>query len=68
MSVAAAALACSVCYGSSKGSMIDAARLGVWLLLGVTVVIQGGFAAFFFYLRRRARQAAAAEVGSVETS
>jgi hypothetical protein len=64
----AAALACSVCFGGSKGSMIDGARLGVWLLLGVTIVIQGGFAAFFFYLRRRARQAAAAEVGSVETS
>ena len=37
--------------------MIDAARLGMWLLLGVTFAIQGGFIAFFLYLAqaRRAR-------------
>ena len=36
--------------------MIDAARLGMWLLLGVTLAIQGGFVAFFLYLRRQAAQ------------
>jgi hypothetical protein len=51
------ALACNVCYGSAEGHLIDAARMGIWLLLGVTVAMQGAFAAFFLYLRRRARQA-----------
>jgi hypothetical protein len=37
--------------------MIDAARLGIWLLLGVTLAIQGAFVAFFLYLRRQARRA-----------
>ena len=42
--------------------MIDAARLGVWLLLAVTVAVQGAFAAFFLCLHRRARQAADREL------
>ncbi len=52
------ALACAVCYGQdANGSpMITAARLGVFLLLGITVVLLGGFAKFFLYLRNRARQ------------
>jgi hypothetical protein len=37
--------------------MIDAARLGTFLLLGITLLIQGGFVAFFLYLRRQARKA-----------
>jgi len=52
------ALACASCYGLADGPMIDAARLGTWLLLGVTFCVQGGFAAFFIYLRRRAAKAA----------
>lgn len=52
------AAACASCYGLADGPMIDAARLGVWLLLGVTLFVQGGFAAFFIYLRRRAARAA----------
>jgi hypothetical protein len=52
------AFACPSCYGQAEGPMIDAARLGIWLLLGVTLCLQGGFAAFFLYLRRRARKAA----------
>ena len=51
------ALACPTCYGDAEGPMIDAARLGMWLLLGVTFAIQGGFIAFFLYLRRQARRA-----------
>jgi heme/copper-type cytochrome/quinol oxidase subunit 3 len=50
-------LACPSCYGDAEGPMIDAARLGMWLLLGVTFAIQGGFIAFFLYLRRQARRA-----------
>lgn len=48
--------ACSVCYGNADGPMIDGARMGVWLLFGLTLVVQGGFLAFFMTLRRRARR------------
>ena len=51
-----AAEACSVCYGDAEGPMIDAARLGVWLLFGMVLLMQGSFVAFFLYLRRKARQ------------
>jgi hypothetical protein len=51
------ALACPVCFGDAEGPMIDAARLGTFLLLGITLAIQGAFVAFFLYLRRQARKA-----------
>jgi hypothetical protein len=53
-SSAAPALACPSCFGQASGPLIDAARLGIWLLLAVTLAVQGAFAAFFLYLRRRA--------------
>lgn len=53
----APAFACPSCYGDAEGPMVDAARLGIWLLLGVTLAIQGAFLAFFLYLRRQARRA-----------
>ena len=53
----ASGLACPSCYGAAEGPMIDAARLGIALLLGITLAIQGGFVAFFLYLRRQARKA-----------
>lgn len=55
----APAAACSVCYGDSANAspLITSAKLGVFLLLGVTVALLAGFAKFFFYLRNRARQA-----------
>lgn len=59
-------LACSVCYGNdADGSpLLTAARLGVFLLLGITVALLGGFAKFFFYLRNRARQAESESIAS----
>lgn len=51
-----AADACSVCYGEAQGPMIDAARLGVWLLFGLVFAIQLAFVVFFVYLYRRARR------------
>lgn len=52
------ARACSVCYGNETDSpLLTAARLGIFLLLGVTGALLGGFVKFFFYLRNRARQA-----------
>ena len=54
----APAAACTVCYGEDNGAgMVTSARLGVFLLLAITMVVLGAFAKFFFYLRNRARQA-----------
>ncbi len=50
--------ACSVCYGDSEGPMIEAARLGVWLLFGMVAMVQLCFAAFFITLWRRSRKGA----------
>lgn len=60
------AAACDVCYGaaSSSSPLVSAARLGVFLLLGVTVAVLFAFARFFFYLRSRARQAENGHVAS----
>ena len=49
------ASACAVCYGEAQGPMIDAARLGVWLLFGLVFAVQLSFVVFFIYLRRQAR-------------
>jgi len=57
-------LACTMCFGAEESHLIDGARLGVAVLLGVTVVVQGSFAGFFLYLRRRAKQMAEADLDS----
>lgn len=68
------ALACTVCYGSNESSspLLLGARQGVFLLLGITVLLLAAFARFFFYLRNRARQVAgypaAAECTHLERS
>ena len=51
-------LACPVCFGAEETPMIDGARLGVLVMLGVLFAVQGAFAAFFLYLRRRAKRIA----------
>ena len=47
--------ACAVCFGDPNAQMTKGAEQGVWFLLAVMLLVQGGFAIFFFYLRRRAR-------------
>ena len=47
--------ACPLCFGAEETSMIDGTRLGILALLGITLVVQGGFVGFFFYLRKRAK-------------
>ena len=42
--------------------MVAGTKLGVFVLLGVLLVVQGAFAAFFLYLRKRAKQAADIEL------
>jgi hypothetical protein len=59
------AFACSVCFGlvdASDSSMVDGAKLGVLVLLAVTLAVQGGFVGFFLYLRKRAKRIADIEL------
>lgn len=59
----ASLLACAACFAQNVDSpMVDGAKSGVWLLLSVTVGVQGAFAAFFIQLWRRARRARNAEI------
>ena len=54
---ARAGWACPACFGQADGPLIDAARMGIWLLLGVTAAVQAAFVAFFLHLRRQAARA-----------
>ncbi|MEO7275854.1 MAG: hypothetical protein ABIX28_03320 [Vicinamibacterales bacterium] len=55
-------LACPVCFGAEETSMIDGAKLGVVVMLAITLAVQGGFLAFFLYLRQRAKHIAELEL------
>jgi hypothetical protein len=50
--------ACPVCFGAEETSLVDGTRLGMLVLLGITLAVQGGFVAFFLYLRKRAKRIA----------
>jgi len=47
--------ACGVCFGEAEGPMIDGARMGVFMLFGLTILVQGAFGAFFITLYRRSK-------------
>ena len=51
-------LACPVCFGAQETSIIDGTRLGVVVMLAITLAVQGGFVGFFLYLRKRAKRIA----------
>lgn len=53
-----ALMACTVCFGAEESALIDGAKLGVLVLLVITLLVQGAFVAFFLYLRARARRIA----------
>jgi hypothetical protein len=55
-------LACPLCFGAEETPMIDGAKLGVLVMLAVTLAVQGGFVGFFLYLRKRAKRIAEAEL------
>jgi heme/copper-type cytochrome/quinol oxidase subunit 2 len=55
-------LACPVCFGAEETSMIEGTKIGVLVMVGITVAVQGAFVGFFFYLRRRAKQNADVEL------
>jgi heme/copper-type cytochrome/quinol oxidase subunit 2 len=54
--------ACPVCFGAEESSVIDANKIGIFVLLAITLAVQGAFAAFFFYLRKRAKLIADADL------
>lgn len=54
--------ACPVCFGAEETSMIDGTKLGVLVMLAITLAVQGGFVGFFLYLRKRAKRIADIEL------
>jgi hypothetical protein len=50
--------ACPMCFGAEETTMISGTKLGVLVLLAVTLAVQGAFLAFFLHLRKHAKQAA----------
>jgi heme/copper-type cytochrome/quinol oxidase subunit 2 len=57
-----AAFACPACFGGEETSMIDGAKLGVLVMLAITLAVQGAFVGFFLYLRKRAKRSAEIEL------
>ena len=55
-------LACPLCFGAQETSMVDGTRLGILVMVAITLVVQGGFVGFFLYLRRRAKRIAEIEL------
>ena len=56
--------ACPQCFGAEETSIIDGTKIGMFVLIGITLTMQGAFAGFFFYLRRRAKRMAEADLDS----
>jgi hypothetical protein len=61
---ATSVFACPVCFGAEETSMIDGTKLGVMVMVAVTVTVQGAFVGFFLYLRKRAKRNAEMELDS----
>jgi hypothetical protein len=58
----AGVLACPHCFGAAETPLIDGAKLGVLVMLGVLFAVQGAFVAFFLHLRKRAKENADVEI------
>ena len=52
------AFACPVCFGAADSPLIDGARLGVLVMVGVTVLVLAAFGLWFLKLRRLGYQQA----------
>ena len=50
--------ACPVCFGALETPIVDGTKLGILVLLAITLAVQGAFVGFFLYLRNRARRIA----------
>ena len=55
-------LACPLCFGAEETGIVDATKLGIVVMLAITLAVQGGFVAFFLYLRKRAKDNADVEL------
>jgi hypothetical protein len=55
MSSSAIVVACAVCFGAADSPQLDAARLGVLVMAGVTCAMLGAFGLFFIRLARRSK-------------
>jgi hypothetical protein len=62
MGGAASLFACPACFGAEETSMVDGTKIGVLVMLGITLTVQGGFLGFFLYLRKRAKRMADVEL------
>jgi hypothetical protein len=58
---ASSVFACPMCFGAEETSMIDGTKLGIVVMLGITLAVQAAFVAFFLYLRKHAKRAAEME-------
>ena len=56
LSLAPAAMACPVCWGSPDDPMVKGVNNGIWVLLGLVAFVQIGFVAMFWSFWRRARE------------
>jgi hypothetical protein len=55
-------LACPMCFGAQETTLVSGTKLGVLVMVGVTLAVQGAFVAFFLYLRNRAKRMADIEL------
>jgi heme/copper-type cytochrome/quinol oxidase subunit 2 len=55
-------LACPMCFGAQETTLVSGTKLGVLVMLAVTLVVQGAFVSFFLYLRNRAKRMADIEL------
>jgi hypothetical protein len=53
---------CPMCSGAEETLMVDGTKIGVLVMLAITLAVQGGFAGFFLYLRKRAKRSAEVEL------
>jgi hypothetical protein len=58
----ASLFACPVCFGAEETSMVAGTKIGVLVMLGILLAVQGGFVGFFLYLRKRAKRIADIEL------
>ena len=60
----ATVFACPVCFGAEETPLISGAKLGILVMIGLTLAVQGAFVAFFLYLRKHAKDNADLELDS----
>ena len=56
--------ACPMCFGAEETNLIEGTRLGILVMIVITLSVQGAFVAFFLYLRKRAQRVADLELDS----